>query len=214
MTLPSTPRRPDDFREGTRRTLNVAKLPDYAFGHQGLIWWGTVSFIVIEGSMFVMVLIVYFFLRTRVPEWPPSAPNPDPTFGTMGLIVLLASVVPNQIAKTAAEHLDVKKVRLMLPVLLAFGLVAIALRIFEFPAIGAPWDYNAYASIVWIMLGLHTVHLLTDFFDSVVLTALVYTGHVEPKRMVDVSENSLYWYFIVGSWIPIYLMLYFAPRWL
>ena len=46
------------------------------------------------------------------------------------------------------------------------------------------------------------------------LTALVFTGHVEPKRLVDVSENALYWYFVVASWVPIYLTLYFAPRWL
>ena len=47
-----------------------------------------------------------------------------------------------------------------------------------------------------------------------VLTALICTGHAEPKRMVDVSENALYWYFVVFSWIPVYLTIYFAPRWL
>jgi hypothetical protein len=37
---------------------------------------------------------------------------------------------------------------------------------------------------------------------------------VEPKRFVDVSENALYWYFIVFSWLPIYVLLYFGARWL
>ena len=88
-------RHADTARTLRRRTLNVAALPDYAFGHQGLIWWGSVGFIVIEGSMFVMVLVTYFFLRTRVPEWPPSLPNPALTYGTWHLVVMLASVVPS-----------------------------------------------------------------------------------------------------------------------
>ena len=207
-------RLPEPERTARRRTLNVAALPDYAFGHQGLIWWGSVGFMVIEGSMFVMVLIAYFFLRTRVTEWPPSLPDPDLTWGTVHLLVLLASAVPNQMAKKAAEELDLRRVRLLLPVMIVFGLVLLVIRVFEFLALDILWDYNAYASIVWFILGLHTTHLLTDLADTVVLTALVYTAFAEPKRLVDVSENALYWYFVVVSWIPIYVTLYFAPRWL
>ena len=197
-----------------RRTLNVAALPDYAFGHQGLIWWGSVGFIVIEGSMFVMVLIAYFFLRTRVTEWPPSLPDPVLTYGTLHLVVMLASALPNQMTKSAAERLDLRRVRILMPVMIAFGIALLVIRAFEFMALGFPWDYNAYASIVWFILGLHTTHLATDLVDTVVLTALIYTGFAEPKRLVDVSENALYWYFVVVSWVPIYLAIYFAPRWL
>ncbi len=198
----------------SRRGLDVAALPDYAFGHQGLIWWGSVSFMVIEGSMFVLVLITYFFLRTRVPEWPPSLPNPDMTLGTVNTLLLLVSVIPNQMAKKAAEHLDLARVRVLLPVCLAFGITFLVIRAFEFASLNASWDSNAYGSIVWFLMGLHTTHMLTDVVDTGVLTALVLTAHAEPKRMVDVSENALYWYFVVLSWIPVYLTVYFAPRWL
>jgi cytochrome c oxidase subunit I+III len=50
--------------------------------------------------------------------------------------------------------------------------------------------------------------------DSAVLLALMWIGPVTGPRFVDVSENSLYWYFIVACWIPIYAAIYFAPRWL
>ena len=214
MTLGPTQDRPEYARAVKRRTLDVARLPDYAFGHQGLIWWGTVGFMVIEGSMFIMALITYFFLRTRSAEWPPSLPDPDATLGTLNLVLLLASEVPNQMAKRAAEKLDLARVRLLLPVCLAFGVAFLVVRAFEFSSLGAMWDSNAYGSIVWFILVLHTSHLLTDVLDSTVLTALVYTAHAEPKRLVDVSENALYWHFVVLSWIPIYLTIYFAPRWL
>jgi cytochrome c oxidase subunit III len=197
-----------------RRSIDVAALPAYAFGHKGLIWWGTTGFMVIEGAMFVMVLIVYFVLRTRSTEWPPGLPNPDATLGTINTFILLASVIPNHLAKRAAERFDLGRVRVLMPVMLLFGVAFITVRAFEFGSLGCTWDSSAYGSIVWFIMGLHTVHLATDVGDSAVLAALMFTAHAERKRFVDVSENAFYWDFIVFSWIPIYVTIYFAPRWL
>lgn len=197
-----------------RKVLDVGTLPSYAFGHQGLIWWGTIGFMVIEGSMFVMAIITYFFLRTRSAEWPPSAPNPDLTWGTVNTILLLVSLLPNHLAKKAAESFELRKLQVLLPICIAFGVAFLIVRAVEFTTLGVTWDANAYGSIVWFIMGLHTLHILTDVADTGVLTALMFTAHVEPKRFVDVSENSLYWDFIVMTWLPIYVTIYFAPRWL
>jgi heme/copper-type cytochrome/quinol oxidase subunit 3 len=197
-----------------RKVLDVSTLPSYAFGHQGLIWWGTFGFMVTEGSMFVMTLMAYYFLRTRTSEWPPSAPNPDLTWATLNTILLLASAIPNQMTKTAAEAFELRKVQLLMPVCLAFGVAFCVVRALEFTTLGVRWDTNAYGSIVWFILGLHTTHIVTDVLDTGVLTALMYTGHVQPKRFVDVSENALYWDFVIMSWLPVYVTVYFAPRWL
>jgi heme/copper-type cytochrome/quinol oxidase subunit 3 len=66
--------------------------------------------------------------------------------------------------------------------------------------------------VVWTLLGLHTLHLVTDAYDTMVLNVLMFTGPLEGKRFTDVSENALYWYFVVVSWLPIYAVLYWAPR--
>ena len=207
MTRPVDPAR-------ARRVLDVAALPDYAFGHSGLIWWGTLGFMVIEGSMLLLVLLTYFVLRTRVPEWPPSLPNPDVTLGTLNTLVLLVSLVPNQMCKKAAEELDTQRVRRLMLVMIVFAVAFLTIRAFEFGSLATGWDTNAYGSIVWFIMGLHTTHLLTDFGDTVVLTALMHTSHVKPTRFVDVSENCLFWYFVVAIWIPVYVVIYFVPRWL
>jgi heme/copper-type cytochrome/quinol oxidase subunit 3 len=84
--------------------------------------------------------------------------------------------------------------------------------VFEFMHLNTHWQAHAFGSIVWLILGLHTVHLLTDTWDTVVLTVLMHTGPLEGKRFVDVSENALYWIFVVLSWLPLYAVLYWAPR--
>jgi cytochrome c oxidase subunit I+III len=47
-----------------------------------------------------------------------------------------------------------------------------------------------------------------------VLAALMFKGPLEGRRFVDVTENSMYWYFIVASWLPLYALIYIAPRFL
>ncbi len=37
-------------------------------------------------------------------------------------------------------------------------------------------------------------------------------GAVERKHFVDVDVNAFYWYFVVFAWLPLYVMVYFAPR--
>jgi heme/copper-type cytochrome/quinol oxidase subunit 3 len=193
-------------------TLDVSALPDHAFGHQGLVWWGTVGFMVIEGSMFVMVLIVYLYLRLRVDQWPPSAPDPALFYSTLNLIVLLVSGIPNHLAKVAAEQYALGRVRFWLVICVLFGIVLLVIRGLEFTTLNCRWDDNAYGSIVWVLLGLHTMHLATDVVDTAVLSALMFTGPITRPRFVDVSENGLYWYFILAWWVPVYAMIYLAPR--
>jgi cytochrome c oxidase subunit III len=197
-----------------RTVVDVSPLPKFAFGHKGLVWWGTVGFMVIEGSMFVIALIVYFYLRLKVQEWPPNLANPGITFATMNLVLILLSCIPNALAKKAAESFNLGAVRLWIVVLTLIGIAAVVLRGLEYTQLNTRWDDNAYGSITWVLLSLHTIHVATDVVDGGVLAALMFTGPITERRFVDVSENSLYWYFIVAWWIPIYLVIYWAPRWL
>jgi cytochrome c oxidase subunit III len=74
------------------------------------------------------------------------------------------------------------------------------------------WDDTAYGSVVWLLMGLHTTHLVTDFYDSAVLVALVFFETMDGRRFVDVSESAVYWYFVVLAWLPIYAVVYWAAR--
>jgi cytochrome c oxidase subunit III len=197
----------------TRPTIDVSELPTYVFGHRPLTYWATLSMILMEGTMFVVLLISYFFLRTRVPDWPPGPTSPpDLLWGTINTLVVLVSCVPNYLADKAARRLDLRGVRLWMIVTLAFAIVFAVIRIFEFQHLNCSYDQNAYGSIVWLNMGFHTTHLLTDMVDTVVLIALMFIGPVEGKRFVDVAENSGYWYFVVAMWLPLYVVIYVAPR--
>ncbi len=198
----------------SRAVIDVSALEESAFGHKGLIWWGTLGFMVIEATMFFIVFVAYFYLRLRESGWPPIQPNPDVLFPTINLLVMLIGCLPAQLAKVAAEKCDIDGVRRWLGVLAACATVTVVLRALEYTGLNCRWDDNAYGSLTWLLLSLHTMHLATDTADSYVLLAMAHKKPPSRKRFVDYSENSLYWYFIVLAWIPVYLTVYFAPRWL
>jgi cytochrome c oxidase subunit III len=198
--------------ERRQRSLDVSDLPSYAFSHQSPMWWGTLGMIAIEGTVFALAIATYFYLRSHSDTWPMTALPPDLLWGTINTAIMLGSLVPNHLAKKAAEKHEVFGVRLWLMAGLVFGAAFLAVRVMEFAALNVRWDSNAYGSIVWTLLGFHTAHLATDFADTVVLAVLFFTGPLEGKRFVDVSENAFYWYFVVWAWLPIYFVIYWGAR--
>jgi heme/copper-type cytochrome/quinol oxidase subunit 3 len=192
------------------RTIDVSGLPTFAFGNRTILWWATMGLAAIEGTVFAMAIVTYVYLRGRQPEWPPNLPAPGLFWGSVNLVIMLVSIVPNEWTKKQAEKMKWKEVLFGLLVCIVFASAFLVVRVFEFGALGCRWDTNAYGSIVWTLLGLHTVHLLTDLIDTVVLAAVLYV-HSSPKRYVDVTENAMYWYFVVLTWIPIYVVIYFGP---
>jgi cytochrome c oxidase subunit III len=195
-----------------QRSLDVAELPSYAFSHHSPMWWGTLGMMAIEGTVFALVIATYFYLRSHSTVWPMSALPPDLLWGTINTAIMLGSVIPNHLAKKAGEAHDRAGVRLWLVIAILFGVAFIAVRVMEFAALNVRWDSSAYGSVVWTLLGFHTVHLVTDFADTVVLAVLFFTGPLDGKRFVDVSENSFYWYFVVLTWMPIYFVIYWGAR--
>jgi heme/copper-type cytochrome/quinol oxidase subunit 3 len=197
----------------SRIVLDVSKLPLHGMGNASLTWWGTCAFMLIEGSGFALAIAVYFYLMSLAPQWPLNAPPPDLWAGTWLTILLVASVVPNMLVSRWAEKRDLRKVRIGLLVMTVMGILPLAFRIFEFPALHILWDQNAYGSITWVLLGLHTTHILTDLVDTLVLTCLMFSKHADnPRRYGDVEDNALYWNFVVVAWLPIYACIYWVPR--
>ena len=191
--------------------IDVARLPTYVYGSRSMMWWGTMGLMLIEGTVFAITVVVYFYLRSHSQTWPVNR-APELLWGGINTLVMLASLLPNWLAKRAAEREDKQGARRWLVACLLFALAFLIVRVFEFGALNTRWDSNAYGSVVWMLLALHTTHLVTDTIDTSVLAVLMFTGPLEGKRFVDVSENAMYWYFVVGSWLPIYAVIYWGAR--
>jgi cytochrome c oxidase subunit 3 len=192
---------------------DLSALPTYGFGGRMTMAWGTAAFIALEGMGFAIAASAYLYLAVIGPAWPLGAGPPPLMWSTLFTVVLLASGLPNHVAMESARREDLFSVRRDLVIMSLLGAALLVLRFFEFRALNVSWDQNAYGSILWILLGLHTTHLLTDFGDTVVLTVLMFTRHGRGRRFSDTEDNAVYWYFVIVSWLLLYALLYWFPRW-
>jgi cytochrome c oxidase subunit 3 len=194
---------------------DLSHLPEHGHSHRSLTWWGMMGLICVEGIALGLAAAAYLYLSGHEPNWPPYRVLPSLGWGIAFTTILVLSFVPNMLLNRRAEQEQIGPVRLWLIVMTLIGVVLVAIRWFEFRAMHVRWSDSAYGSIVITLLALHTVHLVTDLYDTIVLTVLMFTRHGDKgRRYVDVAENAIYWNFVIYVWLPIYVLLYFGPRWL
>jgi heme/copper-type cytochrome/quinol oxidase subunit 3 len=201
--------------------LDVSLLPHGALDHRGLIWWGNLLLLAIETTMFALLVAAYLYFRQNITPWPPPRvqrfpvlldPNPALLLPTVNLALLLASCVPTYLGDLAAKALDRRGVLRWDVVSLSMGVAAIVLRFFEFGAIHFRWDENAYASLVWVLLGTHLAHLFVMVLEEGNTFVWVALRGLDKKHALDMRVSAIYWYWVVGVWVLLYALIYLSPR--
>lgn len=195
------------------RTLDVSELPTAVLDSRSLVWWGTIVMTVTEAMVFAIAIGGYFYLRNLASAWPPPRIGPPAlTAATVNLGILLLSAVPAFWLDRAGKARNARRVRILLGVNLVFGTAFLVLRYFEFKALHCMWNQSAYASIQWTILGLHTTNLLTSLLETAIVLIYVLIKPIEDRHFLDARLDGVFWYFIVITWIPLYVVVFLVPR--
>lgn len=198
----------------THVAIDVAELPDVAFGPRDLMWWGTLGFAVIEGFTLALCAAVYLYLWKNFDTWPPAG-TPLPALGvpTLHVALMLLSLPALRWLQRAARRFDIPRVRRGLVMATAFGLAFTALRMVELlRSLGVRWDSNAYGSAQWLILVSHGTLLLIELVEVAGFALFFLVGVPEEKHFSDVADVAFYWYFMVLAWLPLYVLCFWGPR--
>jgi cytochrome c oxidase subunit I+III len=196
-----------------RAVADVRALPRTVFGHRALMWWGTMGFIVIEGTTLFICAMAYFYLRrNNFTTWPPEhIYRPALIIPTIQALLMLVSIIPMRWVDRHSSRMDIRGVRSGLLICSGLILIMCVLRIFEFQALKVRWDTSAYGSVAWAVVFTHTTLLVLEAAETLAITALMFSPTVEERDLSGVSDNALYWYFLTGVWIPLYIAVYLSP---
>ena len=197
-----------------RAVLDVAMLDDHSFGIRAPIWWGNLLMILIEGTAFALMVVAYYYIRRNFNTWPPERTYlPDMGVSSVNVVLQLASVAPIWYAsKLALAHKPPEEIGRWLMVVVAFGIAAIVLRAFELRGLHTRYDSNAYGSITWMILITHLAHLIAGSLETLLIALVMFLGPVERKHYTDTTVMAVYWYFVVGSWVALWLVVFVSVR--
>ncbi|MBZ5583290.1 MAG: cytochrome c oxidase subunit 3 [Acidobacteriia bacterium] len=196
-----------------RRTLDVSGLPDIDVSSQEPIWWGQICLCCIEGAMFCILIACYFYFRLSLDMWPPPGTQlPHVAIPTVTLILAIVSCLGSYRASEGAKKNERGAMLRGLLLNLALGCAFLILRGYAWYTLNFNWASDVHGSTVWTILGLHTMDATADLlFTAVLIVALIF-GRTGRSMRLAVHVDSVVWYFLVLIWIPLYIVIYWAPR--
>jgi cytochrome c oxidase subunit III len=193
--------------------IDVSHLPNLVSGSRGTLWWSFVLLLVIEATVFATLITAYFYLRMGAPEWPPAGISPPdlalPTFNTF---ILVLSSVPMYLADKGITQGKVHRLLWGGITAIVLATIFLVLKVVEYSDVYYRWDDHAYGSIVWLIIGFHSAHVASVIMKTIVMMILGWRGYFNERRHLGVQVNGLYWHFVVFVWLPLYAVLYWAPR--
>lgn len=198
------------------RVLDVSDLPMETADSRALLWWGNVGMLVIEGTMFAMLLATWIYLETANLDWPPqNIQLPPVLWPAIGLALLLVSALFMRfLADRGAMKDDLTSVRIGHAISIAIGIAFLIIRWRNVSELGFKWSDHAYGSVVWTIIGMHTFHMLAATGETIALLVYESVWPVTKKQLLDIRCTCVYWYFVVLAWVPFYLIIYVAPYYL
>ncbi len=196
-----------------RALIDVSALPTVVFGSRATSWWGMMCFMAVESITLAICAVSYFYLRKNFQAWPPEGTRlPSLLLPTIAVIALVLSNALAVVLDRAAKKENFARTRMMLAVGGFVGILLFILRIFEFQSLNTSWDSNAYGSIAWAVLAFHGSLMLMDALETSGLALVFMFGKPQRKHYVHASENAIYWGFSTLSWVPLYVIIFWGPR--
>jgi heme/copper-type cytochrome/quinol oxidase subunit 3 len=177
-------------------------------------WWGMAMLISTEAMAFAVLLAAYFFLQASAKTWPIGGIEvPKLELSLPFSFVLWGSSLPIFYAEAQLRNGRVDRFRAGVAVAFVMGVAFLGYAIHDFRELHFGWRDNAYGSIYYTIVGLHTIHLVIGLAMSVLVQIKAWTGRYDGgKKHASAEVFSLYWHFVDVVWLAVFPSLFLSPH--
>jgi cytochrome c oxidase subunit I+III len=163
--------------------------------------------------MFLLLVGTYFYARMQFTNWPPPGSNTQGLLlPAINLLILVVSCIPMHVADKAILRSDWETAAKGMWANVALGFVALAIQIYLWSRFEFSWYANLYGSVIWVMLGVHTMHMVASLIESTVLTVAAMLGYKNDRVRLGSNVDEIYWFFVVIMAVILYAVVFLAPR--
>jgi cytochrome c oxidase subunit III len=186
-------------------------LPVGSEGKRSGGWWGVVTLIVTEGSLFGYLLFTYFYLASQSEQnWPPEG---LPTLLVPGIntLVLLASSVFVWASERCIRRRQSGWSLASMALAFILGACFVAIQLHEWGIKTYDMTSDLYGSLYFTITGFHMLHVIVGLIILLVLLFWIALGYFDDKRYAAVTIGGLYWHFVDVVWLFVFTTLYLTP---
>jgi cytochrome c oxidase subunit 3 len=171
---------------------------------------GMYCLIAAEAAVFTIFVVAYLFYAGKSLDGPMTADVLQlPIFAT---ICLLSSSVTIHIAVERWK-------RGAMSAFAGWWLATIALGTIFFAGTALEWrgliydqgltiQTNLFGTTYYSLVGLHAFHVTVGLVGLALVSALAFLGHLRPAHAERGEVLSLYWHFVDGVWVVVFLVVY------
>ncbi|MFS8885883.1 cytochrome c oxidase subunit 3 [Synechococcus sp. H70.2] len=172
--------------------------------------FGLLMFLVAEGCLFLGLFMAYLAYRLTAPVWPPEGtPERELLLPGINTAILLSSSWVIHQAKPAIQANNVKGLRLWFALTALMGAIFLAGQLYEYSHLEFGLTTNLFASAFYVLTGFHGLHVAAGLlFILAVLWRSLKPGHYSAQRHFGVEAAEIYWHFVDGVWIVLFILLY------
>lgn len=201
------------MNQSRQQVIDVSDLSPYTHDTDAPLWWGMIGLIVIETVVVASMISSYLFIRAQHAEWPLGAIEPpDLLMPSMGTAVLLLSSVAMWWGDKGLEENAKRRTAIGVALAAVLGAIFLILKAIEYSKVEYHWNDHVYGSLIWLMIGFHSAHVISVILKAVVIDLLAWRGYFNRERHIGVTINGMYWHFVVMIWIPLFITIYIVPR--
>jgi heme/copper-type cytochrome/quinol oxidase subunit 3 len=176
-------------------------------------WWGTAMVIMTEGTIFLVLLAAYVYLRASAPHWPPPGVElPKATQALPFSIVLWGSSIPILVAEERLRAGHVRAAATAVAVTSVLGLVFLGYTVHDFLGLHFGWRDSAYGSAYYTIVGLHATHVVVGLLWSLIVQAKARLGRYDAEHHASAQAFFLYWHFVDAVWVAVYGLVIVGPH--
>ncbi|MBS1486431.1 MAG: cytochrome c oxidase subunit 3 [Bacteroidetes bacterium] len=124
--------------------------------------------------------------------------------------VIVASSVTMQLAYRASKRDRVQQSKLFITLTSVLGVVFLAGQFMGWQQLVASNIYlvgNPSGSFLYVITGLHGLHLISAIAFLFIILAAVFKGNVSSKNMTKMEMCTTYWHFLGGLWLYLFIFL-------
>jgi cytochrome c oxidase subunit III len=191
--------------------IEIGLLPVGSAGRKSSGWFGMMTLIATEASLFVYLLFSYYYFVI----WSDGAflPKDLPKFELSGpdTIILLLSSVAVWWGEKGARNGSWRRLSLGLLGGIVLGAVFVSVQLVEWS--NKPYHFNSspYSSLYFTITGFHLAHVVVGMLVLLVLLVWSMLGYFDSKRHAPVAIGAVYWHFVDAVWLAVFFTIYVTP---